>query len=196
MNILAIGAHPDDVELGCAGMLLINAYSEGTNHILVMTGSSERRKEAEIAAEKLSATIYFGFLDDMNISEGYATISILETHIKKINPDVILINSPNDSHQDHRNLAKAVISAARYKCDKILFYETPSTISFIPNYFKDISFVIDKKCEVLSVHKTQKDKIYTTPDSIKTLARYRAQKILKPDKYIEAYEIFFFYEEL
>src|SRR6267378_15088 len=65
----------------------------------------------------------------------------LESVIRKIEPRMIFVNSPHDTHQDHRNLAQSAMSATRY-VPNFLFYEVPSTVNFVPNCFTDIAAVL------------------------------------------------------
>jgi len=204
MVLLAIGAHPDDVELGCYGVLALQKHTvpNDTNsprrqevHILVATngdagGETEKRMiEARASAAIIGAVIHFGGLTDTLVTDGRETIDMIERYIKQIQPDMIMVNSPHDTHQDHRNLAKAVISATRYGPDRVYFYETPTTTQkFHPSLFYDISEVIDTKCAAVGCHNTQNTKPYMSSDIIKALARYRALKIGKFTSWVEAYE--------
>ncbi len=141
MKILAIGAHPDDVELGCFATLA-KLHKEGHEiHILVCTNGesgkvdeqsiSNRLEEAKESAALIDAKIYFGNLPDTKLSDGIETILVLEKHIKDIKPDMLFFNYKEDIHQDHRHLASAVISATRFTPEKIYMYESPSTSRII-----------------------------------------------------------------
>jgi LmbE family N-acetylglucosaminyl deacetylase len=67
---------------------------------------------------------------------------------------MIFVNHPDDTHQDHRHLAQATISATRY-VPNFLFYEVPSTQNFTPNCYTDIAKVLDKKLASLEAHRSQ-----------------------------------------
>lgn len=192
VRILAIGAHPDDIELGCFGML---ASRKSDVHILVVTNGDvggdtlKRVSEAQASASIIDAKIYFGGLVDTKISDGPETINLIERYIKEIKPDVVFVNSPHDTHQDHRNLARAVVSATRYGPNKVYFYETPtSTQDFHPSVYYDITDVIDIKCRAVACHNTQNNKPYMSEDTIKGLSKYRAVKINMFSRYVEPYE--------
>jgi LmbE family N-acetylglucosaminyl deacetylase len=162
MKILAIGAHPDDLEYGCGGTLY--KLAKGKNNkisLLVMTrgdlgGKPDlRQKEQERSAKILNAKLYWGRFSDTQIPLQKETINTIEFFIKKIQPNIIFTPYTNDTHQDHRVVAQATVTAARY-VHNVLFYETPSTIEFTPaSVFVDIEMILQKKLELLKAHKSQ-----------------------------------------
>ncbi|MBN1824039.1 MAG: PIG-L family deacetylase [Endomicrobiales bacterium] len=161
MKILAIGAHPDDLEYGCGGTLYKLAKARHDISLLIMTrgdlgGKPDRRqKEQENAARLLKAKLFWGRFSDTQIPLQKETINTIEFFIKKIKPDLIFTIHPKDTHQDHRNVSQATITAARY-VQNVLFYEVPSTFDFTPaSVFVDIGKVLDKKVSLLKAHKSQ-----------------------------------------
>jgi LmbE family N-acetylglucosaminyl deacetylase len=181
MNILAIGAHPDDIEIGCAGTLIKYA-SKGHDIFLLLITKGERGGEAEIrykeqikAADIIGAKdIYWGgFKDTELLNKGNELIHIIESHIKKIQPNFIFVNFFDDTHQDHRTVNRSVLSAARY-VRNVMFYEVPTTNNFTPNVFVDIGSVLDKKLEALKAHASQVMKTNIQDLSIIDIARSSA----------------------
>jgi LmbE family N-acetylglucosaminyl deacetylase len=184
-TILAIGAHPDDIELGCAGTLLKHK-NEGANiYLLVLTygeasgDSIIRKQECLSSANLLEANnIYFGNLIDTQISDGIETIIKIEKIISEINPDVIYTHTYKDTHQDHRNTAYATLSAGR-RCRKILMYESPTTFrDFTPQLFVDIESVFEKKLEIIKNFSSQSNKTWWSTGrraalAVEGLAYYR-----------------------
>jgi LmbE family N-acetylglucosaminyl deacetylase len=81
----------------------------------------------------------------------------IEVVLKKINPDFIFVHYEEDTHQDHRALAKATISATRY-VRNVLFYEGPTTQNFSPAVFVDIRETLDAKIAMLLAHSSQVQK--------------------------------------
>lgn len=161
MRILAIGAHPDDLEYGCGGTLYKMSKLGHEINLLVMTrgemgGKPElRQKEQEKAAKLLNAKIYWGRFQDTEIPLEKDTINTIEFFIKKIKPDLIFCLFPNDTHQDHRIVAQATITATRY-VQNVLFYEVPTSVDFTPaSVFVDIGPMIEKKILLLKAHKSQ-----------------------------------------
>ena len=164
MKILAIGAHPDDIEVGCAGNLLKYAQA-GCRHdiyLLVMSnggrgGQEEvRRAEQERSAALMGAKdlIWGGYNDTELSPQMNRMVSDIEAMIRKIGPDFIFVNSGNDTHQDHRSLSKAAVSATRY-VKNVLFYEVPTTVNFSPLVFVDIKETLPKKIDALLAHRSQ-----------------------------------------
>ena len=195
MNILAIGAHPDDIELGCAGTLsLASSISKHSVFGLVLSsgeagGDADKRKIEMDKSSKILGLeeLFYGNLKDTSISEGVETISTIENIINKVKPDVIFTHTPEDRHQDHRNIALATFSAAR-NIPNVLCYESPSNvIAFSPQYFICINETINKKIEALSCFSTQFGKNYLDSETIIGLAKFRGYQ--GQTKYAEAYEV-------
>ena len=161
MNILAIGAHPDDIEYGCAGTLI--KYAERGHHIYLMVltsgqegGSSEiRKQEQENAAELMSVQkIFWGGYHDTQLPLNKELIERIEEVLGEVNPDLILVNFGDDTHQDHRILTQATMSATRY-VRNVLFFEVPTTQNFNPQVYVDISDTLERKSQVLNAHASQ-----------------------------------------
>lgn len=183
MNILAIGAHPDDIEYGCGGTLLKYAKKGDNVYLLVMTkgkGGGEaavRKKEQEQSAKLMQARkVYWGGFKDTEIPVSKRTISTIEKVIKKVNPDEVYVNYFDDTHQDHRVLAHCVITAARYS-KNLLFYEDYTALNFEPNIFVDIEDVLEEKVKLLQEHRSQVNKSnptgLDTVESVRAIANYR-----------------------
>jgi LmbE family N-acetylglucosaminyl deacetylase len=144
-NILAIGAHPDDIEFGCGGALIKYTRKGHRLFLLVMTGggmggsSSTRMKEQEDSRDILGAEkIYWGGYEDTHLITDIELIGKIEAVIGEVKPDFIFCNYPDDTHQDHRHLSQAIMSATRY-IRNVLFFEGPTTQNFNPQVFVDIS---------------------------------------------------------
>lgn len=164
MNILAIGAHPDDIEYGCGGTLLKHSMRGDSVYLMVMTEGTMggqghiRRREQLAAATMLGAKdLFWGEYEDTKISFDRPLIRKIEDVIDTVKPAVTLVHAPSDTHQDHRNLTQGTISATRY-IKNVLFYEGPTTQEFTPTVFVDIHEVLDKKLALLEQHKSQVDK--------------------------------------
>ena len=163
-RVLAIGAHPDDIEIGCGGSLA--KWSQlGTKTYMCVFSSGEiggnsqvRHREQEESAIVLGVTNFFlKDYHDTNIPNNKKIINDIETIIKEINPEIILVHHRDDTHQDHRNLAKATIIASRNR-KNILFYESPTSFNFSPNVFVNIERTVETKRRALTAHKSQIDK--------------------------------------
>ena len=177
MNILAIGAHPDDIEIGCGGSLIKYAKAGHKVFLLVLTcgevgGDPQvRKKEQEQAAKKMGAQkVFWGNFKDTYASDARALITVIEDVINEVHPQTVFINYPHDVHQDHRAVAKACLSATRY-IKEVLYYEVPTTNHFEPETFVDIGTVIDDKMQLLNIHASQVDRTRVENLSILEVAK-------------------------
>lgn len=161
MNILAIGAHPDDIEFGCGGTLIKYSGKGAQIELLVMTdgarggNSRTRRREQTLSARVLGAQkIHWGGYHDTLLPSVRRLIDRMERVICLAKPDFIFVNHPDDTHQDHRQVARAAISATRYTRN-VLFYEGPTTVKFSPTVFIDIAQEFGRKIDALHMHHSQ-----------------------------------------
>ncbi|MFC1491189.1 PIG-L deacetylase family protein [Nitrospinota bacterium] len=161
MNILGIGSHPDDLEFGCGGTLARYASAGHRVTMLVMTCGEQggvpdiREGEQRAAADALGAEeIIFGGYEDTRIPLDQNLISFIESVMKNVSADMIFVHYRDDSHQDHRTMNLATVSAARY-VPNLLFYEGPTTIEFQPTIFVDVSSTLEKKIQALKEHGSQ-----------------------------------------
>src|SRR4051812_42511692 len=175
LRVLAIGAHPDDVELGCFGTLLRLQRSGSEVALCVLSdgergGSPEHRhEEARASARLLKADLTQAGLPDTEIAEGHPTIGIIEELVARFRPAVVLVPSPDDTHQDHRNAARAALSAAR-SVPGLLFYQLPSTArTFRPSLFVEITEVIDEKVRAVAIHESQGKNAYMADRTVRGL---------------------------
>ncbi|NCN99076.1 PIG-L family deacetylase [Candidatus Pacearchaeota archaeon CG_4_10_14_0_2_um_filter_35_33] len=201
MNILIVGAHPDDYELGMAGTIKKHIV-EGHNIISIIMSNgeaigntNERVKEAKKSAKFLGIkTIYFLKFKDTKISSGIESIKKIEQIIKKHKIDRIYTHSLRDTHQDHRNTCLAVLSAGR-NMKQILFFESPSSdLDFRPTFFIDISNYLKEKVNSLNIYKSlsKLKKRYLEIMAIKDSASFRGYQ--SNLKYAECFEVFRFIE--
>lgn len=126
-EVLCIGAHPDDIEIGCGGTLLALCESFGIKaHHVVMTGSDARRREAEAAADLFvpgATTTFFG-LRDGHLPAAWGVVKeALEDVAATMRPDLVLCPRRDDAHQDHRLLAQLVPTV--WRDSLVLHYEIP-----------------------------------------------------------------------
>jgi len=177
MNILAIGAHPDDIEYGCAGTLVKYADRGHRIHLMILTGGEEggsgkeRQREQSAAAEIIGAQqVFWGQYRDTQLPLNKELIDKIEEVLVAVKPDLIFVNYGDDTHQDHRVLTEATMSATRY-VRNVLFFEVPTTQNFNPQVFVDISDTLERKFQVLQAHESQVMKTNIENMSIVELAR-------------------------
>lgn len=165
-NILIVGAHPDDIELGCIGSLM-KLKKEGKKIVyLVMTngGNWEKKTYKDRVDEIKKALIHIdvdevivGAIQDGYLKHDPDTIDFLSNIIKKYSIDTVLCQYYKDTHQDHVNLGLNTLSIA-ISCKNLIFYESLTSTEFVPNYYIDISkYEIDKK-NVLKEYVSQIEK--------------------------------------
>jgi len=163
MKVLVISSHPDDFEFGCGGTL-IKFSKKAKIYLLVMTKGEVggdpniRSKEQEKVCKYLGANLFWGGYKDTQIDFNKKLIDTIECVIKDVSANLIFTHYYQDTHQDHRNVAEATITATRY-IRNVLFYETPSSIDFSPTVFVDIGDAIKEKLYLLKLHKSQ---VYAT----------------------------------
>jgi LmbE family N-acetylglucosaminyl deacetylase len=196
MNILAIGPHPDDIEIGCGGTLIKCARKGHHVFLLLITrgekgGDIETRQAEQLKAAEIIGVrdIFWGdYRDTELIDKGNEIIHTIENHIDQVKPDLIFVNFFDDTHQDHRTVNESVLSATRY-VKNVLFYEVPTTNNFIPYIFVDVSETLEEKIKALEAHQSQVMKTNIEDLSIVEIARSAAtfRGIQGRVKYAEAF---------
>lgn len=178
MNLLFIGAHIDDIEIGCGGTVARAVMNGHHVKLVVMTKSSYRnydgtvlRTEDEASSEGVAAIKTLGVSEDdfiiLDFPNKYVpydatTVEELDRIICEFRPDRIFTHWAFDTHQDHKNTALATISASRWY-NNIFMYEpaAPSGRSYHPfraQMYIDISDHIEAKINSLKNHKSQYEK--------------------------------------
>ncbi len=196
MKILAIGAHPDDIEIYMFGLLLVYLNQGHDVYPLIATDGSLgtvtikknlkniRKKETETALKKFKNTIFIDEKDG-SLSSSNSIINKLKKNISSISPDIIITHSSSDYHPDHRALAKYVKESAGFHCP-VIYADTLMGVNFNPNIYIDISQHIEEKLSAIMCHQSQNPEkfVHTT----KLLNNFRAGQCNgKVDGYAEAY---------
>jgi len=183
--VLAVGAHPDDIELGCGGTLF-RAVQAGS-HVIALymtkggksTDSQVRTRESSEAMKVLGVKdIFFENFPDTEIPESFEAVNCLEQYAIKYRPDIVLTHSVNDTHQDHRRVGWLAMASFR-NIPKILAFETPRVrpATFLPTYFVNITGCVNKKWEALKCHVSQNEKRYLAYESTVNLAFFRGSQV-------------------
>jgi LmbE family N-acetylglucosaminyl deacetylase len=192
--VLAIGAHPDDVEIGAAGALLVHRSLGHEVSILTLSRGarggmeSTRAGESEMAALALGAALYLENLQDTQIREGDPTISAISSVVQAVRPTVIYTHSVHDVHQDHRNVHQAAMVATR-GVGRVYCFQSPSaTVDFRPTRFVTIDDEVEGKLTAIKAFASQTQvRAYLVPDLIKSTARYWSR--YADGLYAEAFEV-------
>jgi LmbE family N-acetylglucosaminyl deacetylase/CheY-like chemotaxis protein len=192
--VLAIGAHPDDVEIGAGGALAV--HGDLGHEIAILTlcrgsrgGEAERRAaESQQAAAILSAELYLEDLEDTGIGEGDPTITVIRRVVDAVAPTMIYTHSIHDVHQDHRNTHSAVMVAAQ-DVGRVYCYQSPSaTVDFRPTRFVSIDRQLDRKLRAIASFDSQVEmRTYLEPDLIQSIARSWSR--FAEGRYAEAFEV-------
>jgi len=179
-RILSIVAHPDDEVLGCGGALALHAARGDDVSVVILAdgessrgGSSDVRIAARQSAAREAASILgvtrvllHGLPDNrMDTLPLIEIVRLIEKHVAALNPDVLYTHHAGDLNVDHRVVHEAVVTACRpqagHSVKTLLFFEIPSSTEWQvpgaapvwqPNWFVDISAVVDKKLEALRAY--------------------------------------------
>jgi LmbE family N-acetylglucosaminyl deacetylase len=178
-NVLVVGAHPDDIEMGCGGSITKHLELGDEVFILIMTNGENgdhhyNREECLNSLRTLGLhedKIIFGNFPDGNLKDNNLTVSFIEKYIDRLKINKVYTHSPEDRHQDHRNCSNAVSSAAR-KISEILLFQGPSTrVNFEPHYFVQLSEEqLGRKINALSCYQSQIRKGIVNLNHIKSVA--------------------------
>jgi LmbE family N-acetylglucosaminyl deacetylase len=181
-TVLAIGAHPDDVEIGAGGTLAAHGAAGHALAILTLSGGAvggdreQRAREAQEAAGILGARLFLRDLEDTHISEGNPTIAVIEELVAEMSPTVVYTHSIHDLHQDHRSVHRAAMVACR-RVNRVYCFQSPSaTIDFRPTHFVAVDEYLGRKLKVIDTFGSQASiRDYMEPELITATARYWAR---------------------
>ncbi len=185
-TVLAIGAHPDDVELGC-GATLAKLVASGVHvRVLVLTeglcglqGNYDRSLETHRALRRLGVEdiVQASLPDTLLQTMATELVSIIEAHCKALQPDRVYTMFKNDRHQDHRAVYEASIIACR-SVKQILSYETPSSWpNFMPIFFENIEHFMEAKIAALQLHVSQAHRAYMQESQVRCSAQFRGHQV-------------------
>jgi LmbE family N-acetylglucosaminyl deacetylase len=192
LSVLALGAHPDDIEIGAGGLLLELAESALQARYIVLTGTAERHQEARTAAHAfmpgadLSIELYD--LPEGRFPAAWGSVKeILEGIARTCSPDLVIAPSPDDAHQDHRIIGELVPTVFR---DQLyLAYEIPKwdgDMSSPSMYVPLPASTAHRKVELLrKCFPSQRDRDWWDDEVFLGLARLRGMECRAP--YAEAF---------
>jgi two-component system response regulator HydG len=178
-TVLAIGAHPDDVEIGAAGTLLAHKAAGHTVAILTLSRGADggdqarRARESQAAADIIGARLFLDDLQDTLIAEGNPTIGVIDRVIAEVQPTIVYTHSIHDVHQDHRNTHRAAMVAAR-RVGRVYCFQSPSaTVDYRPTHFVTIDDHIGGKLKAIDTFSSQIGvRDYLEPELVTSTARY------------------------
>jgi len=193
-SVLAIGAHPDDIEIGCGGALLAHRQRGDQIALLVMTNgergpqdAKSRTREQEEAARLLGADLFWAGFDDGAVPDGRDGVDAVQIVTRATAADIVYTHGKSDTHQDHRATAQVSIAACR-RVTRVLHYESPTTIGFQPMLHIDIAGLVEAKLELIRSHASQVLKNGLVDlEAVEAQARFRGFNARK--RFTEGFEV-------
>jgi len=195
--MLCIGAHSDDIEIGCGGTILkfIKQYKNAEVYWVVLSGNAKRKIEAEESAKaflvdaKSRTIIIKGFRDGFFPYIGGEIKEYFETVKQNFSPDLIFTHYRSDLHQDHRLASDLTWNTFRNHL--ILEYEIPKYDGDLgaPNLFMNLDDAICRKKiqHIINNFKTQAENHWFTDETFRSVLRLRGIESNSPSKYAEAF---------
>ena len=170
MKVLAIGAHADDVELGCGGSLLrwaregheiciyvVTESGYATQDGTVIRATDNALEEARISADRIGATLVQGDFKTFDLEPGNTLNTAILGIVEDFRPDLVLTHWDGDSHTDHRAIGVSSLHACRH-VPSILMYASNlyhGTTPFDGRIAVDISDTIDEKLELIAIFESE-----------------------------------------
>jgi LmbE family N-acetylglucosaminyl deacetylase len=197
IRILCLGAHSDDIEIGCGGTLLrlLDEYRNSEVHWVVVGSTPERDREAIASAEDFleragrRTIVVRNFKESFFPYRGEEIKAFFEELKATVSPDVVFTHCRHDLHQDHRVVSELTWNT--YRNHLVLEYEIAKYDGDLgtPNVFVHLDDAIcEKKISLLMTHfETQRDKDWFTPDFFRSLLRLRGAESRSPSRYAEAF---------
>ena len=199
MKLLAIGAHPDDIEIFMYGYLAQISKKNINIELAVATDGAmgsknpgqslvkKRKLETQNGLAKIGSP-YFLNLPDGRLHDCSFANEVVSNYISKIKPDIVLTHDPEDYHPDHRALSRILTNEIGFKCP-IIFSDTLMGVNFIPDFYVDITdHFEEKKIAILKNDSQNPQKLL---DAVKIWNRFRSAQCNAPiNSYAEAYRVF------
>lgn len=197
LNVLALGAHCDDIEIGCGGTLLKLIEQHQIQHItwIVFASNAARKKEALTSAALFLEGVESQDVQVLDYRDAFLSFSAMEIkeHFEsiksKLNPDIVFTHYRDDRHQDHRLISDLTWNT--YRNHMILEYEIPKYDGDlgIPQCFSQLSSAqVEKKIEMLlNAFESQKNKHWFDRETFLALMRIRGLESAADSKYAEAF---------
>ncbi|MEL6863197.1 MAG: PIG-L deacetylase family protein [Bacteroidota bacterium] len=199
LKVLCLGAHCDDIEIGCGGTLLKWIAKKQIQQIkwVVFASNEQRKQEAIISARAFLADVPNKDISVLSYRDAFLSFSALEIKeyfedIKRsFNPDVVFTHYRDDRHQDHRLISD--LSWNTFRNHLIMEYEIPKYDGDlgIPNCFSQLTGAeVDQKLEILlSSFPSQAGKHWFDRETFIALMRIRGLESASEQKYAEAFHV-------
>lgn len=196
LTILCLGAHSDDIEIGCGGTILrlLCEYPDSIVHWVVFSAVAVRGDEARRAAplfagDNLKTLLTKELRDGFMPFVGSDVKLIFESELKSLSPDLIFTHSRSDAHQDHRLISELTWNTFRNHFT--LEYEIPKYDGDLgqPNLYVPLDGgICKKKVDLIGeAFASQRAKHWFTPELFVSLMRLRGMECVAPSGYAEAF---------
>jgi LmbE family N-acetylglucosaminyl deacetylase len=197
LNILCLGAHPDDIEIGCGGTVLrlIEELPEAQFYWIVFSGDEKRGKEACESAKVFLKKVKAREINVQDFRESYFPFigARIKDYFEKLknefSPDIVFTHYANDAHQDHRLISNLTWNT--FRDHFILEYEVPKYDGDLgtPNLYVHLSEsdVRRKIKYIFDIFRTQKEKQWFSGETFRAILRIRGVESNSPSKYAEAF---------
>ena len=197
LAVLCLGAHADDIEIGCGGTLLrlVAERRRVDVHWVVLSGDARRAREARASAAKLMRGVanleieVAEFRDGFFPFAGAALKERFELLKRRMDPDLLFTHRGDDAHQDHRMVSELTWNTFRDYC--ILEYEIPKYDGDLgrPNVFVSVGSSIRRRKvrHLMSAFPSQRRKKWFSASTFDALMRLRGVECASPEGYAEAF---------
>jgi LmbE family N-acetylglucosaminyl deacetylase/CheY-like chemotaxis protein len=177
--VLAIGAHPDDVEIGVGGILAAHRAAGDSVTILTLSkgirdgGIRTAWDEGSASAAVIGATLLLEDSGDVALSNGEPTLGVIMRVIADVRPTVVYVHSNCDRHQEHRAVHDATMLASAGVRTVACYQSSTATVDFHPNRFVDVDGFTQAKVAMLECFaRNEKRNKYLQADFALATARY------------------------
>ena len=166
IRILALGAHPDDLEIFLGGALFAWRAMGASLALAIATDGAAggrqppeelrriRRAEATAAAVPLGVAPHFLDFPDGALLPDAEVIAAIRALLAEVRPDLVVTHAPNDYHADHRALSVATSQAVSFAAP-LLWADTLGGTGFVPTHWLDVTAHFDAKCAAIRAHASQ-----------------------------------------
>jgi LmbE family N-acetylglucosaminyl deacetylase len=196
-KILCLGAHPDDIEIGCGGTILrlIEEAPDARFYWIVFSGNKKRREEAGQGADFFLKEVKSKKIDVEQFRESYFPFiggrikNFFEKLKMEFSPDLIFTHYSNDAHQDHRLISNLTWNTFRNQL--ILEYEIPKYEGDLGNPNLHVCLtefqVTQKTSHICRIFQTQKGKQWFDEETFRSILRLRGVQCNSPSGLAEAF---------
>src|ERR1700730_9902229 len=196
-KVLCLGAHADDIEIGCGGSVLrwLQEHASLEFYWVVLSSNRERKKEASKSADlflkraRKKKILIENFRDGFFPYHGAEIKEYFEALKKRVSPDIVLTHYRDDRHQDHRLVSDLTWNT--FRSQLILEYEIAKYDGDLaqPNFFVRLNEpVCRRKIQyILDTFQTQTGKHWLTEDTLQAMLRLRGVESAAPGRYAEAF---------